>query len=117
MMIDRSPGSLLGIRIAACNISISCVSDWLCFICWVGVNWMDYGFPDISGIIRWSWNYFSMAWDYFWWIFCELFWGGKYFAGVCWRTSQFWVCPEIEEVLPKFLQNYIFINFETGFRK
>ncbi|KAJ6797537.1 uncharacterized protein M6B38_416695 [Iris pallida] len=62
--------------------------------------------------------------ELFWWIFSVDYFGWKWvfpglghFAGVCWRASQFWVYPGIEEVLPKFLKNYILINFKTGFRK
>ncbi|KAJ6791355.1 spidroin-1-like [Iris pallida] len=52
----------------------------------------------------WCWNYLV--------VFGGLF-GLELFAGIYRRTSQFWVCPGIEEVLPKFLQ----IIFQTGFRK
>ncbi|KAJ6799504.1 splicing factor PWI domain-containing protein isoform X1 [Iris pallida] len=55
----------------------------------------------------WCWDYFG---GFLWTIF-----GWKIFAGICWRTSQFWVCPEIEEVLPNFLQKLYFIDFKLAF--
>ncbi|KAJ6821955.1 proline-rich receptor-like protein kinase PERK2 [Iris pallida] len=37
------------------------------------------------------------------------------FAGVCWRIFQFWVIPKIEGMLPKFLQNFIYLDFKLAF--
>ncbi|KAJ6831282.1 keratin, type II cytoskeletal 2 epidermal-like [Iris pallida] len=107
MMIDRSPGSLSGIRIAAFYNSISCVRIISCvFTCWVSVNWLildSRTFRELFGGV----GIISVVRKLFWWIYVDYL-GWKLFAGICWRTSQFWVCPGIGEVLPKFLQNYIF---------
>ncbi|KAJ6796881.1 hypothetical protein M6B38_220730 [Iris pallida] len=65
------------------------------------------GFPDISGSSV-DWKLISGGLEIFWWIYLRDYYWVGIIAGFLWRISQFWVCPEIEEVLPKFLQKTIF---------
>ncbi|KAJ6837433.1 hornerin-like [Iris pallida] len=124
MMIDRSPGSLSGIRIAAFYNSISCVRIISCvFTCWVGVNWLvlDFRiFRELFGGV----GIISVVLELFWWIFLWTILVGNGFSLV-WDILQVFVgaLPSFGlsrnrgSAVQIFTKIIFLIDFKTGFRK